>query len=297
LKNEEEVKKSLAEKKGLEERLIDAEKSKQKDALAAQQLKDIEAERKAAEAKLQEEAAKRRALERELEKLQAEQKKSAQAVDTMPGKSGKEERFASVPKDFTGGAIQRVSLRSSPRELWDEDINKMIAKYNFFNGHENVHGEFPNDFEYHGDGTITDRTTGLMWQKGGSSTALTWPGAEKYVSQLNKERQLGYNDWRVPTLEELWTLLKPEKNKNGLHIDGIFDRQQKNVWSADWITQGYYSARQMYVVEFDPGRIITKESGIALTAIMTRASEKGFIRAVRTVRGTRIQKQGAQKGN
>jgi len=54
-----------------------------------------------------------------------------------------------------------------------------------------------------GDGTITDISTGLMWQKT-SSSGKTWEGALAYCEGLN----LGSNtDWRLPTIKELRSLV------------------------------------------------------------------------------------------
>ena len=55
-----------------------------------------------------------------------------------------------------------------------------------------------------GDGTITDNVTGLMWQKM-VGEKLTLEEALKRAKNL----QLGsYHDWRVPTIKELYSLIK-----------------------------------------------------------------------------------------
>ena len=61
-----------------------------------------------------------------------------------------------------------------------------------------------------GDGTITDRCTGLMWQKevpfvppeyeGDKYGQTTWKGALRYARDL---RLGGYDDWRLPNLHEM----------------------------------------------------------------------------------------------
>ena len=51
-------------------------------------------------------------------------------------------------------------------------------------------------FTDNGNGTITDTATGLMWQKGSSSSDHTWEEALSYCERLNLG---GYTDWRLPT--------------------------------------------------------------------------------------------------
>jgi hypothetical protein len=67
----------------------------------------------------------------------------------------------------------------------------------------------------HGDGTVTDNNTKLMWQKcgvgqnyltcEGNGSYYEWPAAFGACSTLS----LGsYNDWRLPTIKEIITLIK-----------------------------------------------------------------------------------------
>jgi hypothetical protein len=94
---------------------------------------------------------------------------------------------------------------------------------------------------------IFDRTTGLIWQKFGSSELTTYPGAERYVRELNNQRFANYGDWRLPTLEEAMSLMEPQKI-NRLYIDLNFDRTQIKIWTAD-----KQSASRAWVVYFNDG--------------------------------------------
>ena len=70
-----------------------------------------------------------------------------------------------------------------------------------------------------GDGTITDNTTGLVWEKLGNLDGLvnlgdphdadntyTWADAFQKVADLNTANFTGHNDWRLPNVNELQTL-------------------------------------------------------------------------------------------
>jgi hypothetical protein len=62
----------------------------------------------------------------------------------------------------------------------------------------------------HGDGTVTDQETGLMWTRDADLPAETlfFYEALSYVDEMNKGNltNFGYADWRLPTLEELQSL-------------------------------------------------------------------------------------------
>jgi hypothetical protein len=53
-----------------------------------------------------------------------------------------------------------------------------------------------------GDGTITDKASGLMWQK--SFSKVSWANAE---AAAKAAKTGGYSDWRVPTIKELYSLI------------------------------------------------------------------------------------------
>lgn len=58
-------------------------------------------------------------------------------------------------------------------------------------------------FVDHGDGTISDLNTGLMWQQGPSSSGFTWQEAVDYCNTLSLG---GHQDWRMPTIKELFSI-------------------------------------------------------------------------------------------
>jgi len=61
-----------------------------------------------------------------------------------------------------------------------------------------------NDFSDHGDGTISDHATGLMWQQADDGIMRNWEDALSYAENLELG---GYDDWRIPNAKELQSIV------------------------------------------------------------------------------------------
>jgi hypothetical protein len=86
----------------------------------------------------------------------------------------------------------------------------------------------------HHDEVVFDRTTGLMWQQASSSQQMIYSLALEWINSLNKRSFAGFNDWRLPTLEEAMTLLEQSPNSAGLYIDPVFNPKQRSwIWTSD----------------------------------------------------------------
>ena len=137
------------------------------------------------------------------------------------------------PEPVTTSVQPSASLRSLPATLSDDDIKAMLKKHNFCDKDWNKSVDFKNDFKDNGNGTVTDRKTGLMWQQSGSDGDMKYKDTDDYVGRLNRKNLGGYSDWRLPTLEELASLLESQKMNDDLYIDPVFDKKQQFCWSSD----------------------------------------------------------------
>jgi hypothetical protein len=75
-------------------------------------------------------------------------------------------------------------------------------------------------FTDNGDGTITDHEFGLMWSKTDNNGDINWNQAEKWVKYtfpLTLEKN--YNNWRLPTLKELQSLVGMDTKDKGYETD------------------------------------------------------------------------------
>jgi hypothetical protein len=77
---------------------------------------------------------------------------------------------------------------------------------------------------------VVDESTGLMWHAEDSNAkAVTFQGAEKTIASLNAAKQGGFGDWRLPTVQELLSLV--DYTKVNPAIDTAFFR---NVDTDSW---------------------------------------------------------------
>ncbi|MCA8958858.1 MAG: DUF1566 domain-containing protein [Planctomycetes bacterium] len=73
----------------------------------------------------------------------------------------------------------------------------------FFGQDAQYAGNAPS-YEVHEDGTVTDRVTGLMWQRD-PGEKMTLKAARVGAKSC---RLGGYDDWRLPTIKELYSLIR-----------------------------------------------------------------------------------------
>ncbi len=145
-------------------------------------------------------------------------------------------------------------LRSKPMELSTFDVNEMIVRHGFYERNRNPGGNgISHQYklqEINGDKVVFDEISYLMWQQSGSDGRMEFEEANKYINELNEKRFAGFNDWRLPTLEEAMNLMELTTERD-LFIDPIFDRKQSWIWTAD--QNQLQGASLQWVVNFIKG--------------------------------------------
>lgn len=94
--------------------------------------------------------------------------------------------------------------------------NKMIsapAEGGEYYGQDAQYNGLQPSFRDNGDGTVTDLQTGLMWQQDPGEKL----GYTAAIAKLSNFTLAGYDDWRLPTIKELYSLI----NFNGQDISGV----------------------------------------------------------------------------
>jgi hypothetical protein len=90
-----------------------------------------------------------------------------------------------------------------------------------------------NRFRPEGD-CVHDTATGLTWLKHANIfwQTVDWNTAFERVSQMNRDRVQGYDDWRVPEIRELESLTDMDHHSPALPVDHPFTEVQDFYWSA-----------------------------------------------------------------
>ncbi len=94
---------------------------------------------------------------------------------------------------------------SGQTQCFDNSLPIPCPKQNSpFYGQDAQYRNASPQYRNNGDGTITDLSTGLMWVQA-RGEQMTWQQAMDSASSIHVG---GYNDWRVPTIKELYSLIQ-----------------------------------------------------------------------------------------
>ncbi len=137
--------------------------------------------------------------------------------------------------NFADGRIKAYPLKDPRRRSTDKAYYAMLVAGNPDYG--------VNDFQDHGDGTLTDRATGLMWTRRDSAQRMNWRDALAYVQKKNAANHLGHNDWRLPNAKELQSLADYARSPHATHspaISPLFDLSAKEITARAFTPGGDY---------------------------------------------------------
>lgn len=93
-------------------------------------------------------------------------------------------------------------------------------------------GQSSTDLVNNGDGTVTDRSTGLMWQQA-EGGFMTWEAALAYCENLDLA---GHDDWRLPNLNELHSIVDYEEYDPAIDTTFFSGTLLGGYWSSTTFT-------------------------------------------------------------
>jgi serine/threonine-protein kinase len=124
---------------------------------------------------------------------------------------------------------KRLHLRSHPSKIPPRKAKRFFGVDELWRPENYTQ----NNFAPNADGTITDDSSGLVWQQAGSQYPMTWHEAGLYIAKINRNKFALRNTWRLPTVDELMSLLTITPHGEDFCIEPIFDPRQRALWSAD----------------------------------------------------------------
>lgn len=147
---------------------------------------------------------------------------------------------------FPGKAVQ---LPVAPEHIQEEEIGALFKKWHFFDREHNPSGRFANYLVDSGnEQTVIDLRTNLMWQRGGLDINSI-RHMRKEIDEINAKGFAGYNDWRLPTLEEAMSLMEHEPNEKTMYLHPCFSKNQPFIFVEARRRPGGY-----WFVDYKQGR-------------------------------------------
>jgi len=104
------------------------------------------------------------------------------------------------------------------------------------------------NFTNNGNGTVTDRTTGLMWQQA-EGGLMEWGKALLYCKGLSLG---GYSDWLLPSIEDLWSITDHRLWNPAINTTFFPKAQPSYYWSS---TMCAYCKDEAWVLGFSTGGV------------------------------------------
>jgi hypothetical protein len=112
-------------------------------------------------------------------------------------------------------------------------------------------------YTLHSDSTVTDTATGLQWQRcslgqdwdGSTCTGSAISSSWKLALQLaNSSRFAGYNDWRLPNIEELRSIVAYDRYDPAINNNIFPNTPSSQYWSSSPFAD---SSSAAWYVRFD----------------------------------------------
>jgi|GEM_PF-927128 len=210
--------------------------------LKAEQEAKIQAEKIAAEQKAK--AEKERKAQEEAARLKTEQEAKIQAekiAAEQKAKAEKERKAREEAARLKAEQEARVRAEKAKKGCQETSIDGRYLAYN--------------------DGTVWDKQTGLMWMR--CELGQTWntqtgccegEAATMYWETACEQKGDGfadYEDWRIPTIEELKTLVDKSQHGAKIHPQAFPDCSSWGFWSSSPYAYGSSNAWGMYFFSGD----------------------------------------------
>ena len=174
---------------------------------------------------------------------------------------------------------------SSKIKTLAKNLNTVLPKVSTSNTQQSTSHQLGNKLDPE---IWTDPRTGLMWTKvnigqqltqgkcNGQAEKFNWIDAQKICKNMDTA---GYNDWRLPEISELMTIMLTNQSGFNCPPDSLF-KPNNHHWGMYWSASENNSAQTIHCINFHFGQIC--EQG---------QMNKNYIRAVRGKVSTKLNSQ------
>ncbi len=138
-----------------------------------------------------------------------------------------------IAYDQAGPSLQKQELRTQPAFI---RYKQLQGKFNL-DSLMRPRSYKPHRVEYINKRLIHCIDTQLMWQRQGAGFTLPWQKAHEYIEYLNSTEWRGFTNWRLPTLDELNSVLRLPSLLRDYCFESYFSNSIHWLWSSDTCTK------------------------------------------------------------
>lgn len=180
---------------------------------------------------------------------------------------------------------------TSQSGFWDNDGNRIAAPAPgvAFYGQD---AQFPHtlpSYTTSADGhTVRDNVTGLTWQKSDESGSMYWAKAQNVIDSLNAGNYGGYDDWRLPTIKELYSLWNESTgwpSIDSTYFDITYASEDELSHAIFWSSDRYSGLFESTTLESAIGKEMAFGVNFGTGHIKAYTTDFGPKHRVRCVRG------------
>lgn len=148
--------------------------------------------------------------------------------------SEKKENICEMPLEFLDppapSLARKIRARKTPIKVRPGHARERFGASRLWRPAEYVQNDFSVDKE---NGIVTDHATGLVWEWSGSPYPGDYSHSRAHIDRLNHLGLSGRTRWRLPTIDELMTLLRDTPHGGDHCLEPAFDQTRQRLWSAD----------------------------------------------------------------
>ncbi len=183
-------------------------------------------------------------------------------VDSLNGDISDDILDTTIETDFSG----TYSIVDTDQTKFYDDIDELMIvpqEIMAFYGQDAMYDGNQPSYQDNGDGTVTDLVTGLMWQQD-PGEKMTYSEA---VSGAISFDLAGYDDWRLPSIKELYSLIlfsgedvSPEAEDSG-DLNPFIDTEYfyfeyGDTSAGERIIDSQYASSTVYVGHSELGQLV-----------------------------------------